>query len=155
MSIVGVEKKMCKNNNVCILPVVIAVILGIVIGALFFVGTIGTEIITIPLIIGIIFAIITLILLYNTAVYGNKKETKECVCEYGRCLALGGLVTLVSSFLALTFAGTLAIGAIISALLIGIFGFGLILNFLSFVGLLVCLINNNCYRNIYCKYDNE
>lgn len=146
---------MCKNN-VCILPVVIAVILGIVIGALFFAGTIATTVITVPLIIGIIFAIITLILLYNTAAFGVKKETKKCICEYGRCLALGGLVTLVSSFLALTFVGVLATGAIVSALLIGIFWFGLILNFLSFVGLIVCLINNNCYRkDIYCNFDNE
>ena len=146
---------MCKNNNVCILPVVIAVILGIVIGALFFTGTIAAEIIAVPLIIGILFAIITLILLYNTAAFGNKKETKECICEYGRCLILGGLVTLVSSFLALTFLETLIAGAVVSALLIGFFGFGLILNFLSFVGLIVCLVNNNCYRNIYCKFDNE
>ena len=147
---------MCKNYNVCILPVVIAVILGIVIGALFFAGTIAAEIIAIPLIIGIIFAIISLILLYNTAAFGDRKDTKECVCEYGRCLALGGFVTLVSTFLALTFIEFLVAGAIVSALLIGIFGFGLILNFLSFVGLLVCLVNNNCYRkNIYCKYGDE
>lgn len=146
---------MCKNYNVCILPVVIAVILGIVIGALFFTGTIAAGIIAVPLIIGIIFAIITLILLYNTAAFGNKKETKECICEYGRCLILGGLVALTSSFLALTFLDTLLAGAVVSALLIGIFGFGLILNFLSFVGLLVCLINNNCYRNIYCNFDNK
>ena len=145
---------MCNNTNLCILPVAIAVILGIVIGALFFAGTIAAGIIAVPLIIGIIFAIITLILLYNTAAFGVKKETRECICEYGRCLALGGFVTLVTSFLALTFVGSLAAGAIVSALLIGIFGFGLILNFLSFVGLLVCLINNNCY-NKYCKYDNE
>lgn len=147
---------MCKNYNVCILPVVIAVILGVVIGALFFAGTIAADVIAVPLLIGIIFAIITLILLYNTSAFGMKKETKECVCEYGRCLSLGGLVTLVTAFLALTFLETLVAGAIVSALLIGIFGFGLILNFLSFVGLLVCLINNNCYRNhAYCKFDNE
>lgn len=147
---------MCKNNNVCILPVVIAVILGIVIGALFFAGTIAAGVIAVPLIIGIIFTIITLILLYNTAAFGTKKETKECICEYGRCLALGGLVTLVTAFLALTFVDSLVAGAIVSALLVGVFGFGLILNFLSFVGLLVCLVINNCYRNnIYCKFDNE
>ena len=144
---------MCKNN-VCILPVVIAVILGIVVGAIFFTGTIATEIIAIPLIIGILFAIITLILLFNTVAFGNKMETKECICEYGKCLAIGGLVTLVSSFFALTFIDTLVAGAIVSALLIGIFGFGLILNFLSFVGLLVCLINEICYKkNNYCKFD--
>ena len=147
---------MCKNYNVCILPVVIAVILGVVIGALFFAGTIAAGVIGVPLLIGIIFAIITLILLYNTAAFGVKKETKECVCEYGRCLALGGFVTLVTSFLALTFLGALAAGAIVSALLIGVFGFGLILNFLSFVGLLVCLVRSNCGRYIdNCKFDND
>ena len=147
---------MCKNSNACILPVVIAVILGIVIGALFFAGTITAGVIAVPLLIGIIFAIITLILLYNTAAFGIRKETRECVSEYGKCLALGGLVTVVTAFLALTFVETLAVGAIVSALLVGIFGFGLILNFLSFVGLLVCLINNNYYRNnSYCKFDNE
>ena len=145
---------MCKNSNVCILPVVIAVILGVVIGALFFAGTIAAGVVGVPLLIGIIFAIITLILLYNTAAFSNKKETRGAVCEYGRCLALGGFVTLVSSFLALTFVDTLAAGAVVSALLIGIFGFGLILNFLSFVGIIVCLINNNCY-NKYCNFDNE
>ena len=147
---------MCENYHVCILPVVISVILGIVIGALFFAGTSAAGVIGVPLLIWIIFAIITLILLYNTVAFGTKKETKQCVCEYGRCLALGGFVTLVTSFLALTFVDTLVAGAIVSALLIGVFGFGLILNLLSFVGLLVCLVNNNCYRNNgYCKFDNE
>ena len=147
---------MCKNYNVCILPTVIAVILGIVTGALFFVGVITAEIVAIPLIIGIVFAIISLILLYNTVAFGNNKKTKDCMCEYGRCLALGGFVTFVSSFLALTLIETFATGAIISALLIGIFGFGLILNFLSFAGLLVCLVNENCcMKNMYCKYGEE
>lgn len=147
---------MCKNNNECILPVAIAVILGIAIGALFFTGIIETGIIVFPLIAGIVFAVITLILLYNTVVFGNKKETRECICKFGRCLVVGGLVTLVSSFLALTFIDVLVAGAIVSALLIGIFGFGLILTFLSFAYLLVCLINNNCYRKKeYCKFDNE
>ena len=147
---------MCKNYNVCILPVAIAVILGIVIGALFFTGTIAVEIIEFSLIIGIIFSIITLILLYNTVSFGTKKETKRCLCEYGRCLIIGGLVTLVSSFLALTFISTLVTGAVVSALLIGIFGFGLILNLLSFAGLLVCLVNENCcIKNMYCKYGEE
>ena len=147
---------MCKNYNVCILPVVIAVILGIVTGALFFAGTITVEIIDFPLIIGILFSTITLILLYNTASFGMKKENKRCLCEYGKCLILGGFVTLISSFLALTFIETLVTGAIVSALLIGVFVFGLILNSLSFAGLLVCLVNENCcIKNMYCKYGEE
>lgn len=146
---------MCKNN-VCILPLVVSIILGIVIGALFFAGVIAVGVIAVPLVIGIIFAAITLILLYVTATFGIKKETKECVCEYGRCLALGGFVTLVSSFLALTFLDSLVVGGIVSAILIGLFGFALILNFISFVGLLVCLVTNNCNRkNMHCKYEND
>lgn len=146
---------MCKNN-VCILPVVVSIIIGIVIGALFFAGVIDTEIIAVPLVIGIIFAAITLVLLYVTAAFGIKKETKECICDYGRCLSLGGFVTLVSAFLALTFEASLVVGGIVSAILIGIFGFALILNFLSFIDILICLVRNNCYRkNMYCKYEND
>lgn len=146
---------MCKNN-VCILPVVVSIILGIVIGALFFAGTIAVGIIIVPLIIGIVLAVINLILLYVTAAFGSKRETKECVCNYGGCLTLGAFVTLVSAFLALTFESSLVAGGIVSAILIGIFGFGLVLNFLSFVGLLVCLVRNNCYRkNMHCKFEND
>ncbi len=146
---------MCKNN-VCILPLVVSIILGIVIGALFFAGVIEVGVIAVPLVIGIIFATITLVLLYVTATFGIKKEIKECVCEYGRCLVLGEFVTLVSAFLALTFLDSLVVGGIVSAILIGIFGFALILNFISFVGLLVCLVTNNCYRkNMYCKFEND
>lgn len=146
---------MCKNN-MCILPVVVAIILGIVIGALFFAGVIAVGIIAVPLVIGIVFATITLVLLYVTAAFAMKKETRECICDYGRCLALGGFITLVSTFLALTFLASLVAGGIVSAILIGIFGFALILNFLSFVGLLVCLVRNNCYRkNMYCKFENN
>ena len=105
---------MCKNN-VCILPVVVSIILGIVIGALFFAGTIAVGIIIIPLIIGIILAVINLILLYVTAAFGSKRETKECVCNYGGCLTLGAFVTLVSAFLALTFESSLVAGGIVSA----------------------------------------
>ena len=54
---------MCKNN-VCIIPIIVAVMLGIVIGALFFIGTILTEILATPVVIGLIFATITLILLF-------------------------------------------------------------------------------------------
>ena len=147
---------MCKNNNVCILPLIVAIILGIVIGALFFAGTIAAGIIAIPIVIALVFAAITLILLYVTAAFGMKKETKECVCEYGRCLSLGGFVTLVAGFIALTAVGSLVAASVVSALLIGILGFGLILNLLSFVGLIVCLIRSNCRRNIdNCKFDND
>ena len=150
---------MCRNYNVCVLPLVVAIILGIIIGALFFAGIIAAGIIAVPLAIGLIFAAITLILLFVIAAFENKKETKECVCDYGRCLALGAFVTLDTGFIALTFLGALAAGAIVSALLIGIFAFALILNFLSFVGLLVCLINGKCRRNyinnICCKYDTD
>ena len=146
---------MCRNN-LCVLPVVVAIILGIIIGALFFAGTIAAGIILVPLAIGLLFAIITLILLYATVAFGMKKETRECICDYGWCLALGSFVTLVSGFLAITFAGSLVAGSIVSALLIGIFGFALILNLLSFAGLVICLIRGNCQRNnTCCNFQND
>ena len=146
---------MCRNN-VCVLPLIVAIILGVVIGTLFFFGIIAVGIIAVPVILGLVFAAITLILLYVTAAFGMKKETKECICDYGRCLAIGGFVTLVAGFIALTAIGALAAGGILSAILIGIFGFALILNFLSSVGLLVCLLRSNCYRmNSCCKFEND
>ena len=74
---------MCRNNNVCLLPVVISVILGIVIGALVFGGTIATGILAVPIIIALIFSAITLILLFVATACSTRKETKECLCEYG------------------------------------------------------------------------
>jgi len=147
---------MCRDYNVCILPLIVSIILGVVIGALFFTGVIAVGILGIPIIVGIIFAIISLILLFVVAAFGIKKETKDCVCEYGSCLALGGLITLVSGFLVLTFIASLVAGAIISALLVGIFGFALILDFLSFVGILICLIRKNCKnKNTCCNFQND
>lgn len=149
---------MCRNN-VCVLPFVIAVILGIIIGVLFFFGIIAAGIIAIPVSIALIFAAITLILLFVTEAFGMKKETKECICDFGRCLAIGTFVTLVTGFLSLTFVGALAVGSVLSAILIGVFGFAIILNFLSFVGLLACLIRGNCRRynmnNICSKFEND
>lgn len=136
---------MCRTNF-CVLPIVVAIILGVVIGALFFTGTIVAGIVAVPIAIALIFAIITIILLFNTVAFGIRKETRECICDYGRCLAIGAFVTLVAGVLAITFVTLLAAGSIISALLIGVLAFGLILNFLSFVGFIVCLIRYNCYR---------
>lgn len=147
---------MCRNNNVCILPVVISVILGIVIGALVFGGTIATGILAVPIIIALIFSAITLILLFVATAFSTRKETKECLCEYGGCLALGAFVTLVFGFLAITFIASLVAASIVSALLIGFLGFGIILNLSSFVGLLVCLIRTNCSRSRQnCIYEND
>ena len=136
---------MCRTN-LCILPIVVAAILSIVVGALFFVGIIAAEFVAIPVAIGLIFASITLILLFVTAAFGTKKEIKECICDYGKCLSIGAFITMMAGIIALTFIGTLAIGSIVSALLIGVFAFGIILNFLSFIGLVMCLLRTSCYR---------
>ena len=141
---------MCKNN-VCILPIAISVLLGIVIGVLFYAGTITTDIIAVPILIATAFAAVSLILLYITAVFSNKKEIKECVCEYGKCLFLGGTITLIIGFIALIFTATIATGSILSAILIGAGAFGIVLNIISFFDLFVCLVKNNCYiKNDYC-----
>ena len=142
---------MCKNN-VCIIPIIVAVMLGIVIGALFFIGTILTEILATPVVIGLIFATITLILLFVAVAFGVNKETKECVCNHGRCLTIGIFTTIISGIIILTFLASLVASSIIIALLIGLFAFGLILNMMSFIELILCLIRTKCYRKSdYCN----
>ena len=137
---------MCRNYNVCLLPGVVAAIFGIIIGVLFFLGTIAVEIIGTPIIISLIFAAVTLILLYVTAAFGEKKQLQECVCGYGRCLIFSGILALAASFIALILIDSLVAGSIGFAILIGIGGFAAILNFFSFVGLLSCIIERNCYK---------
>ena len=146
---------MCRNYNVCAIPLVISIILGIIIGVLFFLGTITVASLAVPIVITLLMAGITLILLYVTVAFGNK-ETKECVCEYGKCLLLGGIVAILAATLSLVFTASLTTGSIIFALLIGIGAFAIILNFLSFVGLIVCLVNKNCNKmNPCCKFHND
>lgn len=146
---------MCTKNR-CIIPLIISVILGSIIGALFFTGTIAAATILTPIIFATVFAAISLILLFIIAAFAIKREVRECICEFGKCLAVGGIVTLIIGFILLAAIASIVAESIISAILVGLGAFGFILTFLSFIGLLFCLIRSNCMRaHECCKFDND
>lgn len=142
---------MCCKGNKCIIPVAVSVIVGIIIGALFFAGNLAASVILTPIIFATAFAGAVIALLFIASAFAIKKEVKKCICEYGKCLTLGGIGTLVVGFIALTFIASLVAGSVGAAFLLGIGGFFLFLTVLSFVGLLVCLISSNCHR--HCEFD--
>lgn len=144
---------MCKEDR-CIVPLLISTILGILIGALFYTGTLRVSIILIPIIFATVFAAITLILLFVGAIFATKKESKECIYKYGCCLIIGGIGSIITAFLALTFFDFLTAGNFLSAFLIGFEGLFFIFNFVSFIGILICLVQSNYVRNKkHCNFD--
>ena len=146
---------MCKDNK-CIIPIIISIILGTVIGALFFIGTIPATILQVPIIFATAFAGVSLLLLFIIAAFAIKKEVRECICEYGKCLAAGGIGTLIIGFFALTLIASLVAGSVFAAILLGLGGFFLVLTLLSFIGLIFCLVYSNCPRkDCFCKYENN
>ncbi len=147
---------MCKGNK-CVIPMIISIILGFIAGVLFYTGTIAAALIQVPIIFATAFAGISLILLYVGIVFATKKETKECICDYGSCLLLGGIGSIFTGFFGLTVVSSLAATSAISAILVGLIGFFLVLNFLSIIDLFLCLIKDNCKRKYGCfQYiDNE
>lgn len=146
---------MCKENR-CIVPAIIALIIGIAIGILFFTGIIAAGLILTPIIFTIALSAISLILLFIGATFATRKEVKECICEYGKCLTIGGVGALLIGIGALTFIASLVAGSIVAAIVIGIGVFFLVLNLLSIIGLILCLIKGNCPRRYEeCKYEND
>ncbi len=149
---------MCKEDR-CIVPLLISTILGILIGALFYTGTLAVSIIMTPIIFATVFAAVTLILLFVGATFATKKESKECICKYGGCIIFGGIGSLVADFLALTFFSSLASGNVLFAFLIGFAGLFFVFNLVSFVEILVCLVKGNCDKDyedkVCCKFDND
>ena len=133
---------MCKEDR-CVVPLLISIIFGILIGALFYTGTLATSIIITPIIFATVFATVTLILLFIGTIFATKKDSKECVCKYGGCIIFGGIGSLATDFLALTFFSSFASGNVLFAFLIGFAGLFFIFNFVSFIEILISLVQSN------------
>ena len=145
-----------NRGNSWIIPAVIAAILGIIIGILFFNGTIAAIIIGTPIIFATIFAGVSLLLLFVGALVAVKREIRACICKYGNPLIVGTVGTLVTGFIALTAIELLAAGSFASALLLAFLAFFFIFAFIIFVLLVICLVNNYCYRkDDCCKFEND
>ena len=134
---------MFRKNNNCILILAISAVLGIIVGVVAYNVTIPG--ITIAL--GVTLAFTALILLLSTGIALKAKGNEsECLCNYSKCLALGIIGTVITGVIALS--ATIVTASVGVAILLGLLtAFGLT-TLLSFVGLILCIINQNCCR---CK----
>ena len=132
---------MFRKDCNCILILAIAAILGIIVGVVAFNVTIPGIIIAISVTLAI--AVLILILLTSLVV---KSKEYDCLCNYTKCLALGIIGTVITAIIALS--ATIVTASVAIAILLGLLtAFGLT-TLLSFIGLLLCIINNNCCRCI-------
>ena len=147
---------MNNRNTNWTLPLVIAAIVGIIVGILFFNGTIVAGIIGTPILFATIFASVSLILLFLGVTFAERKDVKGALNEYGRPLLGGSVGTIVAGFFGLTFIASLVAGSIVAALLVSFGTFFFVLTFWSLVKLIICLIENLFgRREEYCNFDNN
>lgn len=126
----------------CLIGVIISLILGVLVGYIFYLGLITGIIIALWIALGA--AVIGLILLI-ALIISSRKEIDRCICINGKCLGLGILGTLILSTIALSI--TLAVANVGFAIFIGLLGAFLVLSAISMAKLLCCLINSKCkYR---------
>lgn len=128
---------MLKKDCNCILILAIAAVLGIIIGVVAFNVAIPGIIIAISVILAL--AALILILFTKLTV---KVRNYDCLCNYSKCIALGVVGAIITAVIALSV--TIETGSIAIAILLGLLtAFGLTA-LLSFVGLILCIINENC-----------
>lgn len=144
---------MCEQNK-CMIPIIVAIIVGLLSGVLFYTELITSAIILTPIIFAVSFAGVSLILLFIAAVFAMKKEVKQCICDNGNCIILGGVGTLVTGIIGLAYIDSLVAASVLPAVLIGALGFFFVLVFLSLISLIICVVKSNCYKNFnHCHYD--
>ncbi len=130
---------MFKRDCNCILILSIAAVLGIIVGVVAFNVAIPGIIIA----ISVTLALTALILLLLTILVVKVKEY-ECLCDYSKGLALGIIGTVITAVIALSV--TIVTASVGIAILLGLLtAFGLT-TLLSFIGLILCIINKNCYK---------
>lgn len=124
----------------CIIPTIIGIVFGIITGVLVNTGVIATLVPLAWIAFGI--GLLAIVLLILIALF-SEEDASECVCENGKCLAIGAIGTV---FLAIVI---LAVSAIITgvtaAVLFGILGFFFIFTWVSLLQLLLCLIEAACF----------
>ena len=128
----------CKKNcGGCIISAIIALVLAILAGVFYDAAVVTGIVGLLYTIIGL--AAFFLITLIGTILLGKRKED-YCVCKNGTCVLIGSLGAIISS--ALTIA--LAVSATLTAVLIGIVTFFIVLAIIEFFLFILCQIQTNC-----------
>ena len=133
-------------NLQCLAKITISGFIGIIIAALFYLGTI-TVIIPLAL-VSLILAIISI--LYLIAILSNNQTDFSCYRNNTICLLIGSIGTIIFSTIILSV--TLASGSILFAALVGLLVFFFSIVALSTICLIACLINENSNSNSSCGY---
>ena len=124
----------------CIIPTIIGIVFGIITGVLVNTGVITNFLPIAWIAFGI--GLLAIVLLILIALF-SEDEATECVCENGKCLAIGAIGTV---FLAIVILAVSAITTgVAAAVLFGILGFFFIFTWVSLLELLLCLIEAACF----------
>ena len=123
----------------CIIPTIIGIVFGIITGVLVNTGVITNFLPIDWIAFGI--GLLAIVLLILIALF-SEDEATECVCENGKCLAIGAIGTV---FLAIVILAVSAITTgVAAAVLFGILGFFFIFTWVSLLQLLLCLVEATC-----------
>ena len=124
----------------CILHTIIGIVFGIITGVLVNTGVITNFLPIAWIAFGI--GLLAIVLLILIALF-SEDEATECVCENGKCLAIGAIGTV---FLAIVILAVSAITTgVAAAVLFGILGFFFIFTWVSLLQLLLCLVEAACF----------
>ena len=124
----------------CIIPTIIGIVFGIITGVLVNTGVITNFLPIAWIAFGI--GLLAIVLLILIALF-SEDEATECVCENGKCLAIGAIGTV---FLAIVILADSAITTgVAAAVLFGILGFFFIFTWVSLLQLLLCLVEAACF----------
>ena len=124
----------------CIIPTIIGIVFGIITGVLVNTGVITNFLPIAWIAFGI--GLLAIVLLILIALF-SEDEATECVCENVKCLAIGAIGTV---FLAIVILAVSAITTgVAAAVLFGILGFFFIFTWVSLLQLLLCLVEAACF----------
>ena len=116
----------------CIIPTIIGIVFGIITGVLVNTGVIATLVPLAWIAFGI--GLLAIVLLILIALF-SEEDASECVCENGKCLAIGAIGTVFLAIVIL--AVSTIITGVTAAVLFGILGFFFIFTWVSLLQLLL------------------
>lgn len=123
----------------CILPLIIGIIFGIITAVLVNNGVIINFLPITWATFGI--GLLAIVLLILIALF-SEDDVDECVCDNGKCLAIGSIGTVLLAVIILAVFTVTAETA--SVVLFGILGFFFIFTLTSLLQLILCLVDNDC-----------
>lgn len=131
------------------LLLLIAILAGIAIGALAFLGILPLIAAVLPYAIAIALVVLLLVTLLVALLLFRRGENCEdrcvrgCICCYAKWVAIAAVIVILTT-LGLLVLGGVAIANIFNAVLVGLGAAAFVFMLLGFISLLVCIINCGC-----------